>query len=163
VLAKEERQLTLKNMRGRNHSRAQWIDFASRLTSTGGKIRFDGTGTRAGFRFVPPIDDGTSPEYRQSADWRALTFVFAGTTHTVVCFNHPDNPKPRVEDSAPYRLGGGSAETVSTLGYGFTSDVDERTPLLVHYRMWIQEGRMPTEELQALSHDFLQPIHVEAK
>ena len=100
VIAREERQLTVKDWRGRNKSYAMWIDFASTLQPAAGAMRLDGAGGLAGFRFVPSLDEGTAAEYRESADWRAITFVSEGTTYTAACFNHPGNPKPLAEKSA---------------------------------------------------------------
>jgi hypothetical protein len=162
VVAREERQLTVKDYRGRNKSYAMWIDFASTLSPAAGALRMDGAGSPAGFRFVPSLDAGAEAEYRESAAWRAITFVSEGTTYTAVCFNHPDNPKPT---EAPIALPRDRGPTVAArgIGYNFSAECDERHPLLVHYRLWIQGGRMPAEEIQSLSDDFLDPVQIEVK
>ena len=69
-------------------------------SALGAAMRLDGATGLAGFRFVPSIDAGASAEYRQSADWRAITFVSEGTTYTAACFNHPSNPKLLAEAPA---------------------------------------------------------------
>jgi hypothetical protein len=48
----------------------------------------------AGFRFVPYLDASTVPEKRESAAWRALTFVSEGSTYTAVCITQSSNPPP---------------------------------------------------------------------
>jgi hypothetical protein len=153
-IATEERQLMVKNMRARNGSFALWIDLASKLTSVDGPVRLDDP--FAGFRFVAAVDVGATPEYRESDDWRAITFAFEETMYTAVCFNHPDNPRP-IDESVDQ---GG---LVRGIGYGFAAEFDERNPLFVHYRLWIQEGEMPSDEIQSMSNDFLQPIKISSR
>ena len=163
VIAREERQLTVKDWRGRNKSYAMWIDFASTLKPAAGAVRLDGGGAPAGFRFVPSLDEGTTPEYRESAAWRAITFVSEGTTYTAACFNHPGNPEPPAEESADRNRDRGATGLVRGVGYNFSAECDARHSLLVHYRLWIQGGRMPSEEIQSMSDDFLEPIKIEVK
>lgn len=151
-IAREERQLTVKNERASNRRFALWIDFASKLTSVDGTVRVDDP--LAGFRFIAPIDAGTPPEFRESDQWKAITFAFEETTYTAVCFNHPSNPEPLIDESAD-RSGIGRG-----IGYGFSAEFDERNPLTVHYRLWIQEGEMPMGEIRSMSNDFLEPIRV---
>ena len=163
VIAREERQLTVKDWRGRNKSYAMWIDFASTLRPAAGVMRFDGAGSPAGFRFVPSLDGDAAPEYRESADWRAITFVSEGTTYTAACFNHPGNPKPLAEEPVNRDRDRGPTGLVRGIGYNFSAECDQRDSLLVHYRLWIQGGRMPSEEIQAVSDDFLDPVKIEVK
>jgi hypothetical protein len=163
VIAREERQLTVKDWRGRNKSYAMWIDFASTLKPAAGAMRLDGAGGPAGFRFVPSLDEDTAPEYRESAAWRAITFVSEGTTYTAACFNHPGNPKPLAEESAHRDRGRGPDGRVRGVGYNFSAQCDQRSSLLVHYRLWIQGGRMPAEEIQSMSDDFLESVKIEVK
>lgn len=159
VIAREERQVTVKDYRGRNKSYAMWIDFASTLKPVAGTVRLDGARAPAGFRFVPTCDDGSHAERRESADWRAITFVSEGSTYTAVCINHPNNPQPRPEPPADRGPNGPGRE----IGYTFAAELSDRNPLLVHYRLWIQGGRMPAEEIQALANDFVRPIQIEVK
>jgi hypothetical protein len=165
ALAREERQVMVKDFRGRNKSYAMWIDFASTLHPAAGTVQLDGAVGAAGFRFVPSLDAGTAPEYRESAAWRAITFVSEGTTYTVVCVNDPSNP-PTLNQSAqpagatePAVRNGAAPDT----GYRFSAECTAQKPLQVHYRLWIQGGRMPTEEIESLSNDFLDPIRIEVK
>ena len=166
VLAREERQLTVKDYRGRNKSYAMWIDFVSTLTPAAGAMRLDGARQSGGFRFVPALDGDTVPEYRESAVWRAITFVSEGTTYTAVCVNHPSNPPPTVAEAAPRDRVPGPADRsglVPGVGYSFSAECNEQKPLLVHYRLWIQGGAMPVEEIQSLANDFVEPIEIVVK
>jgi hypothetical protein len=163
AIAREERQLTVKDLRGRNGSYAMWIDFASTLSPAAGPMRIDDAGPLAGFRFVPSIDSGAVPEYRQSGHWRAITFVSEGSAYTAVCFNSPSNPKPLVEERADRNRDCGPTGLVEGIGYRFSAQLDERNPLLIHYRLWIQGGRMPSEEIQSMADDFVEPITIAVK
>ena len=166
VIAREERELMVKNLRGNNRTYAKWFDFVSTLTPVAGDVQFEGVDLLSGFRFVPSLDEDTTPEYRETADWRAITFVSEMTTYTAVCFNHPHNPKPRVEtptgqgSTGPKSSGSGPARAV---GYTFSAQLAAPSPLVVHYRLWVQGGRMPTEEIQSMSDDFVDPIQMSAK
>jgi hypothetical protein len=165
VIAREERQLTVKDFRGVNKSYAMWIDFASTLHPAAGAFRLDAAGSPAGFRFVPSIDADTAVEHREAAAWRAITFISEGTTYTAVCVNHPSNPVslgpsvPRAGAAEPVVHSGGVPE----IGYSFSAECAAQKPLLVHYRLWIQGGNMPTEEIQSLSNGFLESIQIEGK
>lgn len=166
VVAREERQVTVKDYRGRNKSYAMWIDFVSTLTPAAGTLQLDGARQSGGFRFVPSLDVDTVPEYRESDVWRAITFVSEGTTYTAVCFNHPGNPQPCAVETAPRdRVPGptGASGLVPGIGYNFAAACEEQKPLLVHYRLWIQGGSMPAEEIQSLANDFLEPIEIAVK
>lgn len=153
AVAREERQVTVKNMGARNGSKSLWIDVASELRSLSGTIALEGDSPPEGFCFLPGIDRGTVPEFRQSAEWKALTFTFDGEPYTAVCFNHPSNPKPHADGNP----------TVGGIGYRFSATFDERQPLRVHYRLWIQGGTMSPEEIQSLSDDFREPVEVQVK
>lgn len=164
LIAQEDRQLTVKNMRGRNRGLALWLDFVSKLSPVEGTLRVDGTTEGTGFRFVPPIDAGTLPEFRESTGWRAITFVFESATYTAVCFNHADNPRPSSESSAPRNDGpaeGGRAGAMPGVGYSFSTQIDRKNPLLVHYLLWIQAGRMSSQDIQAMSNNFVDPVTIE--
>ena len=165
-IAEEERQLTVKNLRARNGSRSLWIDFASKLMPTAGTLHVDGATAGSGFRFIVPIDGGTVAEDRESAEWRAIKFVFEGTTYSAVCFNHPNNPKPHratVSDPKAISSQSGRSKVVGEIGYSFSADFASPNPLVVHYGLWIQGGTMSSDEIQAMSDDFRDPITIEAK
>jgi hypothetical protein len=163
TIAREERQVTVKDYRARNHSIAMWIDFASTLHPAAGTVKLDGAAGAAGFRFVPSVDASTVPEHRESAAWRAITFVSEGSTYTAVCINQSSNLSPP-KQSVP--LSGALVPAVQNgavpeIGYRFSAECAVKKPLQVHYRLWIQGGRMPTEDIEALANDFLEPIRIE--
>jgi hypothetical protein len=162
-LAREERQVTVKDWRGRNKSYAMWIDFVSTLRPDAEALRLDGGGSRAGLCFIPTVDKGTAVEHRKSVRWRAITFVSEGTTYTAACFDHSGNPQPLAEGATDRAGDLGPAGPSLGVGYDFSAACDGRSPLLVHYRFWIQGGRMPAEEIQSLSDDFVEPVEIELK
>jgi hypothetical protein len=165
ILAREERQLTVKDFRGLNKSYAMWIDFASTLHPVAGTVQLDGAGGPAGLRFVPSLDPGTAPEFRESGAWRAITFVSEGSAYTVVCVNHPSNPPPPGPSAQPAGAAEPAVRSGATpeIGYSFSAECTDQKPLQVHYRLWIQGGRMPAEEIESLSDDFREPILIEVK
>jgi hypothetical protein len=52
---------------------------------------------------------------------------------------------------------------VNGIGYRFSAQLDRQNPLQVHYRLWIQGGRMPSEEIQSMANDFAEPIAIAVK
>jgi hypothetical protein len=60
ALAREERQVTVKDYRGRNKSYAMWIDFASTLHPAAGTVKLDGAVGHGGipFRSLPGRQHG---------------------------------------------------------------------------------------------------------
>ena len=167
TIAREERQVTVKDYRARNHSIAMWIDFASTLQPAAGTVKLDGAAGAgaAGFRFVPSLDAGMVPEMRESAAWRAITFVSEGSTYTAVCISQSGNPPPPKKSAQPAGTSGPAARSGSPpeIGYRFSAECTAQKPLQVHYRLWIQGGRMPTEDIEALANDFLEPIRIEVE
>ena len=165
ALAREERQVTVKDYRGRNKSYAMWIDFASTLHPAAGTVKLDGAADMAGFRFVPYLDASTVPEKRESAAWRALTFVSEGSTYTAVCITQSSNPPPSKPSAQPVSAAQPAVRSGSApeIGYRFSAECTAKKPLQVHYQLWIQGGRMPTEEIESLANDFLEPIRIEVE
>jgi hypothetical protein len=165
AIAREERQVTVKDYRGRNQSYAMWIDFASTLHPAAGPVKLDGAAGAGGFRFVPSLDAGTVPEKRESAAWRAITFVSEKSTYTAVCISQSGNPPPPNQSAQPAGASGPAARSGSPpeIGYRFSAECTAQKPLQVHYRLWIQGGRMPTAEIESLSNDFLEPIRIEVE
>jgi hypothetical protein len=167
ILAKEERQVSVRNHSARGGGRSLWIDFVSKLSAVGGTLRLNGSTDGAGFRFLTKYDGDTAPKYQETAAWQALTFVHQGTTYTAVCFHHPDNPKPRGDQPAGHdvpnfdMLNPGFSALI--LGYAFSADVEPGKPLLVRYRLWIQEGKMSADDIQSLSDEFIDPIQIDVK
>jgi Methane oxygenase PmoA len=160
--ALEERELTVYSVKG-----GTLLEFASRLRTTGGKIRVDGDPQHAGFQFraandvadkkiaaqtyyLRPDGKGKPGETRNwdpktkdgpvDLPWDAMSFVLDGKRYTVCYLNHPSNPKETRFSERDYGRFGGY----------FQADITEETPLVVHYRLWLQDGEMTQEQASAL-------------
>jgi Methane oxygenase PmoA len=170
--AEEERELTVYNVKG-----GTLVEFASRLKTTGGKIRVDGDPQHAGFQFRPANDvavktakqtyflhpDGKGemgktrnwPEDKAMVDlpWYAVSFVLDDQRYTTCYLNHPANPKDTRFSERDYaRIG----------GY-FAQDITEDRPLVVNYRLWLQTGEMTPEQASALREVFASPPKTQVK
>jgi hypothetical protein len=171
AFAEEERELTVYNVPG-----GQLVEFASRLRSPSGRVRFDGDPQHAGFQFrahndvdaltagetvyVRPDGVGRRGETRNwdpktrlgpvNLPWDAMSFVLGGKRYTVAYLDHPMNPKDARFSERDY----------GRFGSYFEYTIDEGKPLTVHYRLWLQEGLMGPEDVAALSNDFVQPVEV---
>lgn len=169
--ADEERELTVYNVPG-----GQLVEFASRLRASAGPVRFDGDPQHAGFQFRAHNDvdaktsketiyvrtDGVGkpgetrnwdPKTRQgpvNLPWNAMSFLLDGKRYTAAYLDHPKNPK-----EARY-----SEREFGRFGSYFEFTVDERKPLTVNYRLWLQDGLMKPDDIAALSHDFVEPVKV---
>ena len=174
TFAEEERELTVYNVPG-----GQFVEFASRLRSPAGPVKFDGDPQHAGFQFRAHNDvdaktsketiyirtDGVGkpdetrnwdPETRQgpvNLPWNAMSFVLKGKRYTAAYLDHPKNPK-----EARF-----SERAFGRFGSYFEYTVDEGKPLTVNYRLWLQEGQMKPEEVAVLSKDFVEPVKVTAQ
>jgi len=152
------------------------VEFASRLRSPAGPVRFDGDPQHAGFQFRAHNDvdaktsketiyirtDGVGkpgetrnwdPKTRQgpvNLPWNAMSFVLDGKRYTVAYLDHPKNPK-----EARY-----SEREFGRFGSYFEYTIDEGKPLTVNYRLWLQEGLMKPDDVAALSSDFVEPVKV---
>ena len=171
TFAEEERELTVYNLPG-----GHLIEFASRLRSSSGRVRFDGDPQHAGFQFRAHNDvdalssqetiyvrpDGIGkpgatrnwdPQTRQgpvNLPWNAMSFVLGESRYTVAYLDHPGNPKEVRFSEREYGRFGSYFE--------YTTEKDK--PLTVNYRLWLQEGLMQPEEVAALSNNFLDPVKV---
>lgn len=158
--AQEERELTVYNLKG-----GTLVEFASRLKTTGGKVKLDGDPQHAGFQFRAHNDvaastskqtyylhpDGTKgdmgkernwPQDKAMVDlpWYVVSFVLDNQRYSVVYLNHPNNPKEtRFSERSYARFG----------GY-FEAEVTEKTPLVVNYRLWLQPGEITPDQASAL-------------
>lgn len=171
VFAKERRELTVYNMPG-----GHLVEFASRLATTGGKVKLDGDPQHAGFQFraaqevaagdqkatyyLRPDGKGLPGETRnwskgndQCADlpWNAMSFVIDGNRYTAVYLDSPGNPK-----EARY-----SERSYGRFGSYFEYELDEDKDLVINYRIWLQDGEMTIEQVAALSNDFVEPPTVD--
>jgi hypothetical protein len=166
VFVKEQRELTAYNLPG-----GTLVEFASKLTSTAGKVHLDGDPQHAGFQFraSQEVPDKTAKQTyylrpdgkdkpgsfrnwpqrkgHENLPWNALSFVLGKQRYTAVYLDHPKNPKPARYSERDY----------GRFGSYFAADVEPDKPLTVNYRLWLQEGEMTVEQANALSRQFAEP------
>jgi hypothetical protein len=82
--------------------------------------------------------------------WDAMSFVLDGNRYSVAYLDHPANPKEARFSEREY----------GRFGSYFEYNIEKDKPLLVHYRLWLQEGLIQPERVAALSHDFVDPVSV---
>jgi hypothetical protein len=175
VFAREERELTAYNVPG-----GQLVEFASRVKTTGGPVKLDGDPQHAGFHFradnevadkevskrtvfVRPDGPGKPGEERNwdpktqkgpvNLPWNAMSFDLGGKRYTAAYLDHPSNPKEARESERVY----------GRIGSYFEYEVTEKGPLTVRYRIWLQEGQMTVDEVDAKSTAFVSPVEVKVK
>jgi hypothetical protein len=175
VFAKEEREMTVYNVPG-----GRLVEFASLLKTTGAAIKLDGDPQHSGFHFradnevaddkakmktifIRPDGVGKAGEERNwdpktkkgpvNLPWDAMSFVLGDQRFTTAHLDHPSNPKESR----------GSERTYGRIGNYFEYEVTEKQPLLVRYRIWLQEGQMTVEEVAAKSTAFVTPVEVKVK
>jgi hypothetical protein len=168
AFAVEERELTVFSVPG-----GQLVEFASRVRSTGGKVRLDGDPQHAGFHFradnevaaktskstyyVRPDGVGKPGETRNwdpktkqgpvNLPWNAMSFVLGGRRYTAVYLDKPANPK-----EARY-----SERDYGRFGSYFEYELDTTRPLEVNYRLWLQEGEITVPQAADLTANFVEP------
>lgn len=169
VFAKEERELTVYNVPG-----GTLVEFASRLKATEGPVKLDGDPQHAGFQFraaqqvasktagqtyyLRPDGKGEPgktrnwPEFKQHANlpWDAMSFVIDGKRYTAAYLNHPKNPGESRWSERDY----------GRFGCYFPYEITKDRPLVVNYRVWLQDGEMTGDQAQALSNGFVSPPEV---
>jgi hypothetical protein len=182
TFARELRELSAWNVPG-----GTLIDFCSRLTPTGPDVKLDGDPQHAGFHFraaneVAEKDDAAEKKKGEketifirpdgadkpgatrnwdgkrntshvNLSWLAMCFVLDGKRYTAAYLDRPDNPK-----EARY-----SERSYGRFGSYFVTTATKEKPLLVRYRVWLQEGQMKPEEVKALDEAFVEPVEVKAK
>ena len=170
VFAKERRELTVYNVRG-----GQLVEFATELSSTGGKVLLDGDPQHAGFQFRAAQDvaagdqkltyylrpdgkgePGATRNWPGNKDFvnlpfNAMSFVVEGRRYTAVYLDKPTNPKEARFSERSY----------GRFGSYFVHEVTEEKPLYLNYRIWLQEGELTGRQAAALSADFVSPVRVE--
>jgi hypothetical protein len=170
----EERELTVYNV-----PHGHLIEFASRLRSISGRVRIDGDPQHAGFQFrahndvdafttnqtifIRPDGTGRAGETRNwdpqtrlgpvNMPWNAMSFVLGANRHTVAYLDRPDNPKEARFSEREY----------GRFGSYFEYTIEPDKPLVVNYRLWVQDGLMKPENVATLSKDFLEPVNVTVK
>jgi hypothetical protein len=171
AFAEEEREVTVYNVPG-----GHLIEFASRLRPTSGRVRLDGDPQHAGFQFRAHNDvdafttnqtifirpDGMGkagdtrnwdPQTRQgpvNLPWNAMSFVLGDERYTVAYLDHPGNPK-----EARF-----SERSFGRFGSYFEYNLEKERPLVVNYRLWLQDGLMEPAAVTSLDRDFIEPVEV---
>lgn len=170
VFAREERELTAYQVEG-----GTLIEFATRLKTTGGRVKLDGDPQHAGFQFraANEVADKASAsqtyylrpwgkgepgkevnwpgDKRQvNLDWHVLSFVLGKSRYSVAYVDHPSNPGEKRY----------SERTYGRFGCYFEHELTEDRPLVLNHRLWLQEGEMTAEGAQALRDAFTQPPRV---
>jgi hypothetical protein len=169
VFATEERELTVYDVPG-----GTLLEFAARLKTAGGTVKLDGDPQHAGFQFRAANEvagkDSAKQTYYLRPDgkgdygatrnwepktkegpvdlpWDAMSFILGGKRYTVGYFNSPHNPRPSRFSERDY----------GRFGCYFEYELTEDRPLVVNYRVWLQDGEMSGEQMQALYEAFAHP------
>jgi hypothetical protein len=175
MFAKEERELTVYKVPG-----GTLVEFASRLKTLAGPIRLDGDPQHAGFQFradkevadkqvasqtyyLRPDGKGDFGETRNwdpktrkgpvDLPWDAMSFVLGGKRYTVVYMDGPNNPHPERYSERDY----------GRFGCYFEYDLTAERPLVVNYRVWLQDGEMTVEQAELIRRAFVEPPQVMVK
>ena len=93
------------------------------------------------------------PQTRQgpvNMPWNAMSFVLGTNRYTVAYLDRPDNPKEARFSEREY----------GRFGSYFEYTIEKDRPLIVNYRLWLQDGLMKPEEVAALSDNFVNPVQV---
>jgi hypothetical protein len=172
--AEENRQILLYHFQN-----ATMIDFSSELrTSLPNGVKLDGDPQHAGFHFRANsiMEKNTKSTYFLRPDgkgelgveknwdpktkigpvnlpWDAMSFMLYNKRYTVLYLDHPSNPKEARQSERCY----------GRIGTYFEYQLTPQKPLVVHYRLWIQEGEMTQEQCEALSKAFTTEVKVVAK
>ncbi len=172
--AEEEREVTVYEMPG-----GTLVEFAARVKTLVGPVRLDGDPQHAGFHFraandvaektakqtyyVRPDGKGKPDETRNwdpktkkgpvDLPWDVLCFVLDGKRYSVEYLNSPSNPKQSRFSERNY----------GRFGCYFEYNLTKDRPLLVDYRLWLQNGEMTVP--QAVQHytNFATPPSVTVK
>jgi hypothetical protein len=176
VFAKEEREITVFT-----NDKGTLVEFASRLKTAGGTVKLDGDPQHAGFQFRAHNDVAASsknetyylrpdgkgekgekgtrnwdPKTKKgpvNLPWDACSFVIDGKRYTVVYMNHPKNPGESRWSERDY----------ARFGCYFAYELTEQSPLVVNYRIWLQEGEMTVDQCESLHKAFTAPPKVTVK
>jgi hypothetical protein len=173
VFAHEERELTAYAA-----GSGTLVEFVSLLRAAEGPVHLEGDPHHSGFHFRAADEvasktkketyylrpDGvgkgdqtinwdSTPQDPRTSDqpWKGMCFVLAGRRYTAAILDRPDNPKPAHWSERDY----------GRFGSTFVADVTAEHPLLVRYRVWLQNGETTPDRLAALAVDFVEPVAVE--
>jgi hypothetical protein len=173
VFAHEERELTVYNVPG-----GTLVEFASKLKTAGGTVKLDGDPQHAGFQFraanevaektanqtyyLRPDGKGELGATRNwdpkakgpvNLPWDAMSFVVGGQRYTACYLNSPRNPRESRWSERDY----------GRFGCYFEYELTAEHPLVINYRVWLQDGEMTGEQVQALYEAFAEPPEVATK
>ncbi len=174
VFAKEERELTVYRVPG-----GTLLEFAARMVPADGPVKLDGDPQHAGFHFrahndvaektakqtyyLRPDGQGQPGQTRNwepkskkgPADlpWNAMSFVLGDQRYTACYLNHPRNPGEQRYSERDY----------GRFGCYFVYVLTKERPLVVNYRLWLQEGEITGDAAEALSQAFVAPPKVTAR
>jgi len=174
VFAREERELTVYHIPG-----GTLVEFASRLKTADGPVKLAGDPQHAGFQFrarndvadktakqtyyLRPDGKGKPGETRNwdpktkqgpvNLPWNAMSFVLDGKRYTVAYLDKPTNPRESRWSERDY----------GRFGNYFEFEMTKDRPLVVNYRVWLQDGEMTGSEVQALDTEFVTPPAVSVK
>ena len=171
LFANEERELTVYATPG-----GRLVEFTSRLRPVKGTVHLDGDPQHAGFHFraaeevadktkketvyIRPDGVGKPDETRNwdpktkegpvNLPWDAMSFVLGDQRYTVAYLDRPENPKEARFSERDY----------GRFGSYFVADATEEKPVVVDYRLWLQDGQMTVDQVAAKSADFVAPPEV---
>ncbi len=173
VFAREEREMTVYGIDG-----GTLVEFASRLKTTGGNVKLDGDPQHSGFQFraANAVDSTKKETYYLRPDgkgnpgdtrnwdpktkkgpinlpWDAMSFQLFGQRFTVAYLDHPNNPGEKRYSERDY----------GRFGCYFEYELTPTHPLVLNHRIWLQNGEMTGDQVQALSTEFAAPPKVTLK
>jgi hypothetical protein len=82
-----------------------------------------------------------------------MSFVLGEKRYTVCYLDHPSNPHEARHSERDY----------GRFGCYFEHELTPEKPLVLNYRIWLQEGEMTGEQVLALSNQFVSPPKVAVK
>ncbi|MFO0912152.1 MAG: DUF6807 family protein [Pirellulales bacterium] len=162
--AEELRELTAYHVDG-----GLLLEFASKLTPLVPEVKLAGDPQHAGFQFrasqevpdktakltyyVRPDGVGKPGEFRNWPEnpdhvdlpWLALSFVLGDQRYTCCYLDSPQNPKPARYSERDY----------GRFGSYFEYTLTKEKPLLVNYRVWLQEGELQPQQVAARREAFV--------
>jgi len=108
-------------------------------------LRTDGKGKMGEMRNWnhTDLDDPINAECT-NRPWNAMSFVVGDQRYTALYLDHPENPKPARYSERDY----------GRFGSFFVAEVTQAKPLVVKYRLWIQEGEMTLDTCEAFFKEF---------
>ena len=175
VFAKEEREMTVYAVPG-----GTLVEFATRLKTTGDKIKLDGDPQHSGFHFrahndvsekntakqtyyLCPDGKGALDDTRNwdaknaksqtntvNLPWDVMSFMLYGQRFSVEYIDSPANPGEKRYSERDY----------GRFGCYFEYDLTPDHPLVLNHRIWLQKGEMTIDQARGLSAEFAAPPKV---